>query len=35
MAAQTASTGNAVDFMEIASPVMTFVPWPVCEAAAT
>ena len=35
IAAHTASTGSAVDFIEIARPAITFVPWPVCDAAAT
>jgi hypothetical protein len=34
MAAQIASTGSAVDFIDTASPAITLVPWPVCEAAA-
>ena len=35
MAAQIASTGSAVDFIDTARPAITFVPWPVCEASAT
>ena len=30
-----AITGQAVDFIDTARPAITFVPWPVCEAAAT
>ena len=35
MAAQTASTGSAVDFIETARPAMMLVAWPVCDALAT
>jgi hypothetical protein len=35
MATQTASTGQAVDFMDTPSPAMMFVAWPVTLAAAT
>jgi hypothetical protein len=31
---QTASTGSAVDFIEMPSPAMMFVAWPVVEAEA-
>ena len=35
MATHTASTGNAVDFIDTPRPAMMFVAWPVCDAAAT
>ena len=34
IAMHTASTGNAVDFIDTARPAITLVPWPVCEASA-
>src|SRR5690606_42159710 len=34
IAMQTAITGQAVDFIEMPSPAMMLVPWPVVEAAA-
>lgn len=35
IAAHTAITGSAVDFIEIPSPAMMLVPWPVVLAEAT
>ena len=35
IATQTASTGNAVDFIETPRPAMMFVAWPVVDAFAT
>ncbi len=35
IATQTASTGNAVDFIDTPRPAMMLVAWPVCDAAAT
>ncbi len=35
IAAQTAITGMAVDFIETPRPAMMLVPWPVVEAEAT
>jgi len=35
IAAQTNSTGQAVDFIDTASPAMMFVPWPVVDDCAT
>ncbi len=34
IARQTAITGQAVDFIEMPSPAMMLVPWPVVEAEA-
>ncbi len=35
IAAHTATTGSAVDFIEMPRPAMMLVPWPVVEACAT
>ena len=35
IAAHTATTGSAVDFIDTPSPAMMLVPWPVVEALAT
>ncbi len=35
MEMHTASTGSAVDFIEMPMPAMMLVAWPVCEDAAT